>query len=75
MKESNYFFLANSFPAKVVESNIVKIKGHNFTGVNPSTVLMKLDARTSIILSCMFLKNTVDAVFSISVILTTVKNE
>ena len=32
----------NPFPAKVVESKIVKIKGHNFTGVYPSPVLMKL---------------------------------
>ena len=65
MEESNYFFLANSFSAKVVESNIVKIKGHNFTRVFPSPVLMKLDARKSIILSCLFLKNTFEAVFSI----------
>ena len=36
---------ANPFPAKVVKSNIVKIKGHNFTGVYPSPVFMKLDAR------------------------------
>ena len=48
-----------------IESNIVKIKGHNFTGVYPNPVLMKLDARKCIILSCLFLKNKVEVVFSL----------
>ena len=45
MEETNYFSCANPFPAKVVEPNIVIIKGHNFTGVYPSPVVMDLDAR------------------------------
>ena len=65
MEETNYLFWANAFAAKVVESNIVKIKGHNSTGVYPSLVLMKLDARKCMILSCLFLKNTVEVVFSL----------
>ena len=54
MEETNCFFRANPFPAKVVESNIVKIKGHNLTGLYPSTVLMTLDARKCIIFFFMF---------------------
>ena len=45
MEETNYFVCANPFPAKIVEPNIDKIKGHNFTGVYPSPVVMNLDAR------------------------------
>ena len=45
MEKTNYFLCANPFSAKVVEPNIVQIKGHNFTGVYPSPVLIKLDAR------------------------------
>ena len=45
MEETNYFSCANPFPAKVVEPNIVIIKGHNFTGVYPSPVVMDLDAK------------------------------
>ena len=65
MEETNYFFWANPFPTKVVESNIVKIKGHSFTGVYPSPVLMKLEARKYNMLSCLFLKNKVEVVFSL----------
>ena len=55
--EEIYFLLhANLFPAKVAEPNIVIIKGHNFTGVFPSPVLMKLDARKWLILSRLFIK-------------------
>ena len=50
------FVCANPFSAKVVEPNIVKIKGHSFIGVYPSPVLMNLDARKCIILSCLFIK-------------------
>ena len=75
MEETNYFFWANPFAAMVVESNKVKIKGHNSTGVYPSLVLMKLDARKCIILSCLFLKNTVEVVFLLLLILTIVKNK
>ena len=76
MEEINDFFRANPFPAKVEESNIVKIKGHNFTGVYPSPSLMKLDARKCIIFSCSFLKKKQLRLFShFSVILTIVKNE
>ena len=49
-------YCAIPFPAKVAEPNIVKIKGHNFTGVYPSPVFMKLVARKCIILSCLFIK-------------------
>ena len=38
MEETNYFLCAHPLPAKVVEPNIVKIKGHNFTGDYPSPV-------------------------------------
>ena len=75
MEETNFSLWANPFPAKVVESNIVKIKGHNFTGVYPSPVLMKLDARKCIILSCFFLKNKLRLFSHFSVILPIVKNE
>ena len=44
--------------------HIVKIKGHNFTGVYPSRVLMKLDARKCIILSCLVIKLKDEVVFS-----------
>ena len=64
MEKTNYFLCANPFPAKVVEPNIVKIKGHNFTGVYPSHVLMKLGARQCIILSCLFIKLKDKIVFS-----------
>ena len=64
MEETNYFLCANLLPVKVVESNIVKIKGHNFTGVHPSPVLMKLDARKCILLSGLFLKLKDEAGFS-----------
>ena len=47
---TNYFLCANLLPAKVVEPNIAKIKGHTFTGVYLSPVLMKLDARKCTIL-------------------------
>ena len=46
------------------EPNIVKIKGHDFTGVYPSPVLMNLDARKCIILSCLLSKLKDDVVFS-----------
>ena len=45
MEETNYFLCAIPFPAKIVEPNIVKIKGHNFTGVYPSSVVMNLNAK------------------------------
>lgn len=45
MEETNYFGCANPFPGKVVEPNIVKFKGHNFTRVYPSPVVMNQDAR------------------------------
>ena len=66
MEETNYFLCANPFPAKVVEQNIVKIKGHYFTGAYPCSVVMKLDARhgTRIILSCLFFKLKDEVVFS-----------
>ena len=64
MEKTNYFSFANLFPAKVVEPNRVKIKGHNFTGVYPGPVLMKLDARKCILLSCLFLKLKDEAVIS-----------
>ena len=44
------------FSKGIVEPNIVKIKGQNFTGVYPSPVLMNLDARKCIILSCLFIR-------------------
>ena len=75
MEETNSFICANSLQAKVVEPNIVKIKGHNFTGVYPSPVLMKLDARKCIILSC-FLSNLKMRLFSrVSVIFTVIQNK
>ena len=43
---------------------VVKIKGHNFIGVYPSSVLMKLDARKCIILLCLFIKLKDEVVFS-----------
>ena len=64
MEETNYFLCANLFPAKVVESNIVKIRGHNFTGLYPGPVLMKLNARKCILLSGLFIKLKDEAVFS-----------
>ena len=63
MEETNYFLCANPFPAKVVEPNVVKIKGHNFTGVYPSPVFMKLDARKCIILSCFFINRKNEVFF------------
>ena len=75
MEETNYFFWANPFPTKVVESNIVKVMGHSFTGVYPSPVLMKLEARKYNILSCLFLKSKLRLFSHFSVILTIVKNE
>ena len=62
--ETNYFLCANPFPPKVVELNIVKIRGHNSTWVYPSPMLMTLDARKCIILSCMFIKLKDEVVFS-----------
>ena len=56
MEETNYFLCANPFPEKAVEPNIVKIKGHNFTGVYPSPVVMNLDAKKCIKLSCLLIK-------------------
>ena len=47
------FLVCNSILAKVAEPNIVKIKGHIFTGVYPSLVLMILDASKYTILSCL----------------------
>ena len=64
MEETNYFLCANLLSAKVVESNTVKIKGHNFTGVYPSPVLKELDARKCILLSGWFLKLKNEIVFS-----------
>ena len=64
MEETNYFLCANLFPAKGVEPNIVKIKGHYFKGVFSSLILMKLDARKCIILSCLFIKIKDEVVFS-----------
>ena len=65
MEETNYFLFANPFPAKVVQPNIVKIKGHNyFKGVYPSIVLMNLDARIYIILPCVFIELKDEVVFS-----------
>ena len=61
---TNYFVCAHPFPAKEVEPNIVKIKGHDFTGVYPSPVVMNLDARKCIILSCLFIKLKGEVVFS-----------
>ena len=62
MEKTNNFLCAIPFPAKVTELNIVKIKGHNFRGVHPSPIFMKLVARKCIILSCLFIKlNTVDS--------------
>ena len=72
---NNYVLYAKPFPAKVVEPNKVKIKGHNFTGVYPSPVLMKMDARKCIILSCLFIKLK-DQVFSqVSLIFTVIRNK
>ena len=43
---------------------MVKIKGHDSTGVYPSPVLMKLDARKCIILSFLCIKLKDEVVFS-----------
>ena len=56
------FLLWKSISSK--GSRAVKIKGHNFTGVYPSLVLMKLDERKCIILSCLFIKLKDEVVFS-----------
>ena len=64
MEETDYLLCAISFPAKVAQPNIVKIKGHNFTGVFPSLVLMKLDGRKFIILSWLYIKLKDEVVFS-----------
>ena len=64
MEETVYFLCANPFPAKVIEPYIVKFKGHNFKGVYPSPVLIKLDARKCILLSCLFIKLKDEVLFS-----------
>ena len=58
--ENKLFLLSNSKGSRVKHS---LNQSHNFTGVYPSPVLMKLDARKFNILSCLFLKNTVEAIF------------
>ena len=63
MEETHFFLCANPFPAKVVKQNIFKFKRHNFTGVYPNPVLMKLGARKCIILSCWFIKLKDNVVF------------
>ena len=54
MEKINYFSRDNLSPAKVVQPNIVKIKGHNFTRVYPSPYSPEADARKHIILLCMY---------------------
>ena len=56
MEETNYFLCANLLLAKVVQPKIVKKKGQYLTGVYPSPVLLKLDARKCSLLSCLFIK-------------------
>ena len=63
MEETNCFLQANTFPAKVVEPHMVKIMEHNFTGVYSSPVLMKLDARKCMLLSCFFIKLKDEVIF------------
>ena len=63
MAEINYFYYANLFPTKVVSPNIVKIKGHNFTGLYHSPIPIKPGARKCIILSCLSIKLKEKVVF------------
>ena len=51
-----YFQRDNVSLAKVVQQNIVKIKGQNFTGVYPSLYMALKHARKHIILLCLYFK-------------------
>ena len=58
------FLMCKSISSEGGRAKIVKIKGHNFTGVYPSPGLMKLDAIKCTILSCLFIKFKDEVVFS-----------
>ena len=50
------FLCANRFPAKIVQQNIVKIKGHNCTGVIPGPVPINLGAKKCTMLPYLLIK-------------------
>ena len=55
--------IANNERNKCANVNIVKIEGHNFTGVCPSPVPIKLGARKCIIMSYLFIRLKDEVVF------------
>ena len=58
------FLMCKSISSEGGRAKIVKIKGHNFTGVYPSPGLMKLYAIKCTILSCLFIKLKDEVIFS-----------
>ena len=69
------FLMCKSISSKGGRAKHSQNQGTYFIGVHPSPVLMKLDARKCIILSCLFIRLKDEAVFSCFSVFTFVQNE